>query len=191
MTRINAQETLKWSEADRKYLHENLIRTRELALNETKNLSREQWNFKETPNRWSINQIIEHLAIWELLFQREISSARAAGPHPEMNNSAKPDSMILGFIMDEHPHVTTDFTKPFSFSVPMGINTGENNLKWLLKLRNESINYVDSTRENLREYYLKAGRPNIHQVFINSFGHVDRHLRQIKKLKQNKNYPKI
>ena len=154
-------------------------------------MSKEQWNFKETPNRWSINEIVEHLAIYEMLFQREIASARAAGPQPELNSSAKPDSIILGFIMEEHPHVTTDFTKPFSFTVPMGLNEGANNLKWFVKLRNESINYVDSTSENLRDLFLKPGRPNIHQVLIYTFGHVDRHLRQIRKVKQNKNYPKI
>lgn len=51
-----------WSEADRKYLLDNLIRSKEEITAETKNLTNEQWNFKEGPDRWSINQIIEHCA---------------------------------------------------------------------------------------------------------------------------------
>ncbi|MEM9679985.1 MAG: hypothetical protein AAF901_06645, partial [Bacteroidota bacterium] len=46
----------KWTEEDRKYLLENLIKSKEELIEETKNLSQEQWNFKESPDRWSINQ---------------------------------------------------------------------------------------------------------------------------------------
>ena len=50
-----------WTEADRKYLLENLTRSKEEIITETKDLTKEQWNFKESPDRWSINQIIEHI----------------------------------------------------------------------------------------------------------------------------------
>jgi hypothetical protein len=57
-----APTTPTWTEADRKYLVDNLIRSKEEIIAETKNLTKEQWNFKESPDRWSINQIIEHSA---------------------------------------------------------------------------------------------------------------------------------
>ncbi|MCA4897760.1 MAG: DinB family protein [Bacteroidota bacterium] len=50
-----------WTEADRKFLLDNLTRTKEELISETKNLTKQQWNFKESPDRWSINQIVEHL----------------------------------------------------------------------------------------------------------------------------------
>jgi hypothetical protein len=46
-----AQEARLWSEENRKYLIENLTRSREAVINETKNLSPAQWNFKESPER--------------------------------------------------------------------------------------------------------------------------------------------
>ena len=52
-----------WTEEDRKYLLDNLIRSKEEIIAETKNLTKEQWNFKESPDRWSINQIVEHIFI--------------------------------------------------------------------------------------------------------------------------------
>ena len=61
----------KWSEEDRTYLLQNLTNSIEELQKETKNLSANQWNFKANADRWSINQIVEHLAIWELLFIHE------------------------------------------------------------------------------------------------------------------------
>src|SRR5687768_15502008 len=72
---VSAQETPRWTENDRQYLLENLMRTRKAVEQETETLSPRQWNFKESPDRWSINEVVEHLAIWELLFDREISQA--------------------------------------------------------------------------------------------------------------------
>ena len=44
-----AQDTGQWTENDRKYLLDNLVRTRDLIINETEGLSKKQWDFKESP----------------------------------------------------------------------------------------------------------------------------------------------
>jgi hypothetical protein len=185
-----AQQPKSWTEKDKKYLIENLSRTRDSVITETNNLSRAQWNFKESPEKWSINQIVEHLAIWELLLQREVSQALIAGERPELTDDKRTDSSVIAFLMEEKPHVTTEYTKPFTFTVPMGLNDGKNNVAWFLKMRNEGIGFVDSTTSNLRVYFLRPGRGNVHQVFITIFAHTDRHLRQIRRVKSATNYPK-
>lgn len=185
-----AQQTKIWTEAERKYLIENLTRSREAIIKETKNLSKAQWNFKESPERWSISQIVEHLAIWELLLQREISQGLVAGPRPELTKDARTDSATLAFLGEEKLHIATEYTKPFTFTVPMGLNEGEHHLTWFLKMRNEGIGYVDSTTTDLRAYFLRPGRGSTHQIFITTFAHTDRHLLQIRKVKLHANYPK-
>ena len=190
MTQSIAQQTKLWSEEDKKYILNNLVRTRDSIIIETQNLSKTQWNFKESPERWSINQIVEHLAIWEILLQREISQALLAGARAELNKQGRTDSAIIAFLTEENPHIATEYTKPFSFTVPTGFNDGKNNLAWFLKMRNEGIGYVDSTTTDLRVYFLRPGRGNIHQVFITIFAHTDRHLRQIRRVKAHPNYPK-
>ena len=102
------QHSRLWAEDNRKYLIDNLSRTRDSIISETKNLSQAQWNFKESPDRWSINQIVEHLVIWEVLLQREISQALVAGPRPELNKEARTDSAVVGFLMEENPHIATE-----------------------------------------------------------------------------------
>lgn len=186
----SAQETKLWTEADRKYLLDNLTRSRNELIHETKDLSQAQWNFKESPERWSINEIVEHIATWELLLDHEISRGLGAGPQPQLAKMAYSDSEYVAFIMEEKPHISDEYTKPFTFTIPMGLNDGKNNLAWFLKLRNESIDFVSDATEDLRVYFLKPGRGCTHQVYITLFGHTDRHLRQIKKVKQHPNYPK-
>src|SRR5258705_7026570 len=84
----------QWTEADRKYLLDNLIRSKQEIIEEAKNLTREQWTFKESPDRWSINQIVEHIALWEILFTHEISKALAREPDPSFAHFG-PDSVFL------------------------------------------------------------------------------------------------
>jgi DinB family protein len=181
-----------WTEADRKYLAENLTRTRDSLIKETERLTEAQWNFKESADRWSINQITEHLALWELILEREISQALFAGPHAELliRDRKSFDSSIIAFLSEEKPHITTEYTTPFTFTVPVGANEGKNNLTWLLKMRNEGISYVDTTTADLRYYFRPGKKDDVHQAFMIIFGHTDRHLRQIRKVKSNPNYPR-
>lgn len=185
-----AQDIKHWTEDDRQFLVENLIRSREELIKETQNLSKEQWAFKESPDRWSINQVVEHIATWEMLLNHEVSRALRDGLKPDLYKTAKPDSIFINFIMEEKPHISTESTKPFTYTVPMGLNEGKNNVAWFLKLRNESIEYLETTKEDLRSFNLKPGSPTIHQRYITIFGHCDRHLRQIRKIKQHPDYPK-
>ncbi|MBS1508849.1 MAG: DinB family protein [Bacteroidetes bacterium] len=178
-----------WTEADRKYLVENLIRSKEEILAETKNLTKEQWNFKESPDRWSINQIVEHLCLWEIITMNDVSSALRMGPLAEFTHYL-PDSLFI----DKDPkrlekNLTTEFTKPFTYGVPLGNNDGKNNIIWYTTLTNESIDYLKSTRDNIRIHYICFG-PNIHQRYMMFFQHCFRHLGQIREVKKHPKYPK-
>ena len=181
-----ASDTPLWTEEDRQYLLDNLIKSKEELIQGTKNLTDEQWNFRESSDRWNINQIVEHVAIWELIVMNEISVALQMGEFPQIKKYP-PDSLFLG--QDPNNNETTDFTKPFSYSVPLGNNEGTNNLIWLTKMRDESIEFVKKETRNLRLYYINFG-PNIHHKCMQIFAHTYRHLQQIRKVKAHPNYPK-
>lgn len=186
----NAQQLKSWTENDRHWLSDSLKITRDLLVEETENLTDAQWNFKESPDRWSIKEVVEHICYWELLLTHEISKALSQGPQPQLSKKAKPDSIYLGFILEQQQHISTDYTKPFTYTLPMGLNDGKTNVAWFLKMRNESVNFIDSTTSDLRAYFMYDKRPNIHQVYITIFGHTERHIRQVRKIKLNANYPK-
>jgi DinB superfamily len=182
------KEVPQWTEADRKYLLDNLMRGKEELLAETKELSKEQWNFKESPDRWSISQIVEHICLWELLQTHEISRALQIGPFPNFDQYL-PDSLFRIDTKATKKNITTEFTKPFTYGVPLGNNEGKNNVIWFTTLRNESIDFLKKETKNLREHYIYFG-PNIHQQYMMIFGHTFRHLTQIRKVKEHPNYPK-
>lgn len=175
-----------WSEADRKYTLDNFKRVREELIKETANLTAEQWNFREAPDRWTIGEIVEHLGIWERVWSREISMASRNKPQPELNARTKPDSYFNEWIMEEKVHNAPDFAKP------TGLIEGKNNLTFFLKQNDLNIKFVETTQLDMRIYFEQTnGEPrNLHQVLIFQWGHVDRHLRQIRKVKSHPNYPK-
>jgi hypothetical protein len=177
-----------WTEIDRKYLVDNLARSRDEVMKETQGLSKEQLTFKESPERWSINQIVEHIARWEMLFDHEISRSLGAGAQLERLKTVRPDSTFVNFIYEQKPHFSLEYTKPFSYTIPMGLNDISSSLAWFSKMRNESISFIISTKDDLRLYFNSYG--SIHQIYIYVFGHTDRHLRQIRKVKTHPNYPK-
>jgi hypothetical protein len=83
-----------WTEADRKYLLDNLIRSKQQLIEETKYLTKKQWSFKPSADEWSINQIVEHIDRYELIFMHEISVAFQMGPIPDFPQHL-PDSLFL------------------------------------------------------------------------------------------------
>lgn len=177
-----------WTEDDRKYLLDNLIRSNQEIIEETKNLTKEQWNFKESHDRWNINQIVEHLALWEILSMHEISVALQNEPIPTFTHYL-PDSLFVQNAKAVTQKNALDYTKPFSFAMPLGNNEGKNNVVWLTTMRDESIDYLKKETKNIRVHYIRFG-PNVHQNYMMVFGHTDRHLRQIRKVKAHPNYPK-
>ena len=185
----NSQTPKLWAENDRNFLLANLTRSRDQLVKETQNLTAAQWNFKENPARWSIRQVVEHIDIWELLLQREINLAYDSGPKPEMAGNAAADSVILNFLKEDEPHIATEYTKPFSFTVPLGLSEGKSNMAWFLKMRNESIDFIKNTNDDLRLYFSRPRR-SIHFAYISTFGHTDRHIKQILAIKSDPNYPK-
>ena len=175
-----------WTEADRQYTIENFKRTRNELVKETENLTLAQWNFREAPGRWTIGEIVEHLGIWERVWSREINMATRNKPQPELSAIAKPDSMFNIWIMEEKAHNAPDFAKP------TGLIEGRNNLTYFLIQHDINIKFVETTQLDMRVYFEQTNKDprDLHQVLIFQWGHVDRHLRQIKKVKSHQEYPK-
>ncbi|SFE93677.1 DinB family protein [Spirosoma endophyticum] len=188
MLTVNGSQAQKiWTEADPNYTVDNLKRTRDELIRETENLSDAQWHFHEAPDRWSIAEVVEHLALWEIIWAREISMGNRSTPRPDLIATSSPDSYYHDFIMENKAHVSPDFSRPTGFI------QGKNNLIFFTRLRNQAIGFADTTQADMRvQFELTATKypRNMHQVYIYQWGHVDRHMRQIRKIKAHPNYPK-
>ena len=182
-----AQSAKEWTKADRQYLVDNFKRTKAEVNNETANLTSAQWNFKEAADKWSIGQVMEHLYMWELVTLENVRYATYLGPNPEIAKLVPSDSSNTSFIYEERPHTSPDFT------IPTGFITDGNNLKIFNAKCDEIIKNIETSDLNFRQH-VREGKDGYHrdmnQMYMIQFGHVDRHLRQIKRIKQHTQFPK-
>jgi len=183
----SAQDKL-WTENDRQLLVENLKKTRDSLIKETQNLSIAQWSFRESSERWTIAEIVEHLGLWERIFARETNIALRSNSTPELNKTSRPDSWYVDFIMEEKIHDAPDYARPTGFM------KGQDNLTAFMKIREQTIRFAETTKADLKAHFEPTGGGqyrNVHQIFIIQWGHVNRHIRQIKKIKIHPDYPKL
>jgi len=172
---------------DVKEVLSQLTRTRDALKSETDNLTSAQWNFKETPERWSIAEVVEHLGNWELLWARELAMITLNKPNPELRLTCKPDRYYHEFIMEDKLHNASNISKPNGFIKE------KDTIVWFTKLRYDNIKSAEGIKVNMRDQFEMTALENprnMYNVYIYMWGHVDRHIKQIQKVKVHVNYPK-
>ena len=76
------------SKQDRDAVVKYLTTTRDQVIAETEKLSDAQWNFKAGPDRWSVGEVVEHLALAES-FLGDTRQKVMAGPAPTRSSWRK------------------------------------------------------------------------------------------------------
>jgi DinB superfamily len=168
-----------------------LKQTQKDFLAATDGLSEAQWKFKAAPDRWSIAETAEHIAvaeqtIWELV-SRKIMKSPAA---PEKAAEAKgKDEIILAKVPDRSRKAQApEALRP----------TG----RWATRAalvedfegkRAQEIAYLAETKEDLRNHFeehpfLKT--MDAYQWLIFNGAHCKRHTAQILEVKADPNFPK-
>src|SRR5216684_2779485 len=87
--------------ADRDRALQYLESTRQGVLDATAGLSEAQWNFKPAPDRWSIAEVVEHIAAAEDFLRGMITEkVMTAPPRPEGEDVKPIDDLVLTSIPD-------------------------------------------------------------------------------------------
>lgn len=176
---------------EREFAVKQLETTRDNFLKSIAGLSQKQWTFKPGPDRWSVAEVAEHIAISEStissLVQKRLMSSPAA---PEKREQVKgKDQMILERMPDRsHKAQAPEMLRP----------TG----RWateaeLVKAFNESraanIEYVRTTNDDLRDHFFDHpvfGPLDGYQWLLVLSAHSARHTAQIEEVKADPNFPK-
>lgn len=177
-----------WTEVDRQYLLSNLERTKQEIVKETQDLTPAQWAFKEAPDKWNIGQVLEHLGLYERIFAQEADIMLSSDPEPNLDSTAQPDSTYVAWMDDPSPH------QAWWNAEPLGLMHGKDNLTFYLFGRDNLIQFVKETTYDLKAHYTfrwgDERRRSIHALMVVHWAHTDRHLRQIRRIKGNVNWPK-
>jgi hypothetical protein len=183
----NCQTAHLWTQKDRLYLIDNLERTKQEIIKITKDLTARQWIFKEDPTKWSISQVVEHLGLYERIFAQEADIMLSIPADPLLDSLSKPDSSYLSWMSDPSPH------KAEWNAEPLGLMKGSDNLVFFLFGRDHIIDFIRNTTYDLKSHFTfrwgEEKRRSIHSLMVVHFGHTNRHLKQISRIKAATGFP--
>jgi hypothetical protein len=162
----------------------NLQATRDALESAVTGLSEAQARFKPTPDRWSVEEIVEHLAIAEHGLYRFISELHEVSIDPHTAESAA----SLARTADRK---TTPLTAP-ERSLPKGkFGDLQGALAKFLENRQRTIEFVMNCQDDLRTRLIRhpAGLMNGQDCLTVLTFHPTRHIEQINELKSDPGYP--
>jgi DinB family protein len=180
-----AQDT-SWTASAKKTLIGNYQRTQQAINAETAQLTPAQWAFRESSNSWTIGQVLEHLNMWQLITLYNARNIIDGGPRPELAAFVGSDSANVLFIYEQKKHISPDFT------IPTGFIPGVKNLDIFNFNCSKIISGIEENQRNFKVYFRGSKEiwlENLYQTYAIQYGHVERHLLQIKRIKTNQKFP--
>jgi hypothetical protein len=183
---ISAQEL---TQAEKEHALQYLESTKRDVLDATKGLSEAQWNFKPGPDRWSVAQMMEHIAAAEDFIRVDFVQKRgmvlpAGDPGRDVK---KMDAAVEAMIPDRsHKAQAPEPLVPNNrFGSPEG------SLKRFLESRGTTEQFLRSTA-GLRDYVMDGpvGKMDGYEFILFIAAHSERHVKQINEVKADPNFPK-
>ena len=175
---------------DKEWIMKHLTESREHMKQVLDGLSDEQLDYKPDPTSWSIAENVEHLALTEKMFVEMLHKSIADGPKPELKDSLVfKDDQIMPMIADRSQKVKT--AEPFEPSGQFG--STEETLGALLAIRQELMEYIETTEDDLRNRYAKLpfGTVDAAQFIVFIAGHMERHVLQMEEVMEDEDFPEM
>jgi len=175
------------SQADREKGEQYLQQTRDGVVAAVKGLSDAQMKFKSGPDRWSVAEVLEHIALVEDgLFQNVTNKVMKSPAGAADRDIAKTDATVLAVLPDR----SNKRQAPAAF-VPNGRWTSAEALDHFLKSRATTIAFLESTPD-LRAHVSDSalGPLDGYEWLLFMGGHSERHTKQILEVKADPNFPK-
>ena len=178
-------QTLTQADRDRgvKYLEQ----TRDGVIAATKDLSEAQWKFKAAPDKWSVAETLEHIALGEdYMFgyvTNMVMKAPAGAPDRDV---AKMDALALKMVPDR-----SNKRQAPPELVPTGRWSPAETLEHFLKSRQRTIEYMQ-TAPDLRQHVSDSplGALDGYEWLLFISAHSDRHTKQILEVEAAPDFPK-
>ena len=165
-----------------------LEETRAKFLKSVEGLSEAQWKFKAGPDRWSIAEVAEHIAISESTIMDLIQKQMLSAP-PKKPGEGIPDEKLIAGVTDRSQKAQApEMLKPVN-KWP----TRDALVKDFNAARDKNIAWLKSTTEDLRAHaapHPAFGPLDVHQWILLLAGHSARHTAQIEEVKTSAGYPK-
>jgi hypothetical protein len=178
------------SQAEKDRALQYLESTKKGVLDATKGLSDAQWNFKSAPDRWSVAEVMEHLAAAEDmlrgLMQEQVMKTPPV-PVRDAEETKKADDAVLAMVPDRsHKVQAPEPLKPTNrFGSPAAAQ------KHFVESRATTEDYLKSTA-GLRAHQGDSplGKLDGYEWVLLIAAHSDRHTKQMLEVKADPSFPK-
>jgi hypothetical protein len=177
------------TQAERDRAIQYLEKTRQGVLDSTKDLSPAQWTFKPAPDRWSVAEVMEHIAAAEdLLYGMIQEQAMKAPARPAGEDVKAIDELVLTAIPDRtHKAQAPEPLKPTNrFGSPDAA------IKHFEESRAKTEAFA-KTAQGLRDHAADSPlgkKLDPYEWILFIAAHSDRHTKQILEVKADSNFPK-
>ncbi len=179
------------SAEEREAALKSLQATHDAFLQSVAGLSDKQWRFKPAPDRWSVAEVSEHIAVSEATIFGMVQGKVMASPADPSKRAevAGKDEIILTRVPDRSRKVQApEILKPTN-----RFATREENIKAFEDARKATMDYVRTTNDDLRDHFGPhplLGPMDAYQWILLISAHSERHTKQIEEVKADPNFPK-
>jgi len=176
---------------EREVALKSLQATRDVFLKSIAGLSEKQWKFKPAPDRWSVAEVSEHIAVSESTIFGLVETKFMTSPAtPEKRTEVTgKDEIVLTKVPDRSRKAQApEFLKPTNRWA-----TREELTKAFEDSRQATIDYVRTTNDDLRDHFGPhplLGTLDAYQWILLISAHSERHTKQIEEVKADPNFPK-
>lgn len=177
------------TDAERKQATQLLQETKDELVKKVSGLSAEQLNFKLEPNVWSVAECVEHIAISETNLFGFCQMALQQPADPSKRSEVKmSDEAIVKMMTDR----TSKFKTQEAFEPTGKFGSFEATLTEFKTNRDNNINYVRTTQDDLRNHYndFPFGKIDAFQTILFMAAHSKRHIEQIDEVMKNPKFPR-
>ena len=181
----SAQEV---TQAEKDKALQYLETTKKNVLEATKGLSEAQWNFKPAPDRWSVAQVMEHIAASEDFIRGMLKEKVMMAPGGEPGRDVKKtDDAVLAMVPDR----TTKAQAPEPLVPTNRFGSPEGALKHFVESRATTEDFLKTTT-GLRDHVTDSplGKLDGYEFVLFIAAHSERHTKQINEVKADPNFPK-
>jgi hypothetical protein len=175
---------------ERQILLTKLTASRKLLLAAVHGMNDAQWAFKPDVGSYSIAQCVEHLVITEAgVLSRLNEKVRTEVPAPERWAEAAGKDDLIWRVMPQRKHKVK---APPEMQPKGELATPQAGVENFERVRAETIVYVESTRDDVRSYFLPhvaMGTLDGWQWLLTMALHAERHAAQIEEIKAHPQFP--
>jgi len=174
--------------ADKDKALQYLETTKKGVQDATKGLSEAQWNFKSAPERWSVAQVVEHIAAAEDLLRGTITEKVMVAPAVPDRDVKHIDEMVVTMVTDRsHKADAPEPLRPVNrFGSPADA------LKHFVESRMQTEDFLKKTPD-LRAHAVDSplgAKLDAYEWVLFIAAHSERHTKQINEVKADPNFPK-